>query len=152
MQDANIQRAQYIVDSIVWDKHIVNFLFTHSSGHGWQNVNKRETKAELSVNVFAIPDTLLTIEQKEKLIAVAGNFYHAGKWEIFLYNQETRYQWRNKENVLNHLKQLIELVLKEEKQRIPTVLPVPVKKERSETKKIHSEKKARRKIDLLLDM
>jgi ribosome-associated protein len=61
-----------IIDEIV--KKEVHFHFSRSGGHGGQNVNKRNTKAELYFNVH--DSRFLTPEQKQRVIVVAGNHMH----------------------------------------------------------------------------
>jgi ribosome-associated protein len=52
----------------------VHFHFSKSSGPGGQNVNKRETKAELYFNIH--DSNSLTSEQKQRLIDLAGHMVH----------------------------------------------------------------------------
>ena len=61
-----------IIENIL--KSDVYFHFVKSSGKGGQNVNKKNTKAEL---YFNINDSIyLDDEQKKRLITIAGNFVH----------------------------------------------------------------------------
>ncbi len=56
-----------IIDIII--KKELHFHFVRSSGHGGQNVNKRNTKAQL---YFNIENTIhLTDKQKAKLVKLA---------------------------------------------------------------------------------
>ena len=52
----------------------VHFHFSKSGGHGGQNVNKRETKAELYFNIH--DSQYLTPEQKQRLIDLGGHRVH----------------------------------------------------------------------------
>jgi ribosome-associated protein len=61
-----------VIDEII-NKEIY-FHFSRSGGHGGQNVNKRETKAQLFFNIH--DSKYLTPEQKERLIQLAGNQIH----------------------------------------------------------------------------
>ncbi|MEI8009523.1 MAG: hypothetical protein WCI00_09555 [bacterium] len=54
--------------------HEVHFHFSKSSGPGGQNVNKRETKAELYFNIH--DSNNLTFEEKQRLIDLAGHMVH----------------------------------------------------------------------------
>lgn len=55
-------------------KYEVYFHFVKSSGSGGQNVNKKNTKAEL---YFNINDSLyLDNKQKQRLIAAVGHLVH----------------------------------------------------------------------------
>ncbi|MBU0626762.1 hypothetical protein KKH82_05060 [Patescibacteria group bacterium] len=56
-----------IIEKIL-DKEL-HFHFTKSSGHGGQNVNKRNTKAELYFNIH--DSEHLTEDQKQRLIELA---------------------------------------------------------------------------------
>ncbi|HBB03482.1 TPA: hypothetical protein DCZ39_01065 [Patescibacteria group bacterium] len=61
-----------IVKNIV-EKEL-HFHFAKSGGHGGQNVNKRETKAELYFNIH--DSQSLTPKQKLRLIRLAGSRVH----------------------------------------------------------------------------
>ncbi len=63
---------QDIIDAILQKE--VHFHFSKSGGHGGQNVNKRETKAELYFNIH--DSDFLTPEQKQRLIDLAGHMVH----------------------------------------------------------------------------
>jgi ribosome-associated protein len=52
----------------------LHFHFTKSGGHGGQNVNKRNTKAELYFNIHDSHN--LNDEQKARLIKNAGHQVH----------------------------------------------------------------------------
>ena len=68
---------------------------------------------------------------------------------LVLENQETRYASKNKENVLNHLRQLLLELFKEEKDRIQTEISEIENEKRLMEKKYNSEKKQwRKKVDL----
>ena len=54
--------------------HEVHFHFSKSGGHGGQNVNKRETKAELYFNIH--DSQRLSFEEKQRLIDIAGHMVH----------------------------------------------------------------------------
>ena len=63
---------QKIIEDILQKE--VHFHFAKSGGHGGQNVNKRNTKAELFFNIH--DSQYLTPEQKERLIDLAGHQIH----------------------------------------------------------------------------
>lgn len=87
----------------------VHFHFSNSGWHGWQNVNKRKTKAEL---YFNIQDSHhLTPEQKDKLIQIGAHRVHHHSSILIMTCQEERTQWLNKEKVIHHFKQLLNEVI-----------------------------------------
>lgn len=129
-----------ILDKIL--KQEVHFHFSKSGWHGGQNVNKRNTKAELYFNVH--DSRFLTPEQKQRLIGYAGHHMHHEAGILILTDQEERLQWQNKEKVIHHFRQLIEQAMPEPKQRIATKIPKYMKEERREEKILQSRKKQNR--------
>jgi len=125
----------------------VHFHFAKSGGHGGQNVNKRNTKAELYFNVH--DSRFLTDEQKQRVITLAGNRIHHHEGILILIDQEERFQGANKEKVIHHFKQLLEQAIPEPKKRFATSIPNYMKEERSEDKQIQSKKKENRRTDAL---
>lgn len=123
-------------------KEEVHFHFSKSGWHGGQNVNKRNTKAELYFNVQ--DSRFLTDEQKERLIALAWHHMHHHEWILIMTDQEERFQNANKEKVIHHFRQLLEQALSEPKLRIKTKIPPYMKEERENDKKIQAEKKKNR--------
>ena len=122
----------------------VHFHFSKSGWHGGQNVNKRNTKAELYFNVH--DSNFLTPEQKQRLITMAGNHIHHNEGILILTDQEERFQWANKEKVIHHFRQLLEQAIPQPKQRFATSIPKYMKEERREEKQIQSKKKQNRWI------
>ena len=112
----------------------VHFHFSKSGGHGGQNVNKRETKAELYFNIQ--DSQYLTPEQKERLIQLAGSRVHHEESILIMTCQEERLQIANKEKVIHHFRQLLEAIIPEPQNRIPTKLPKAEREARILDKKI----------------
>lgn len=129
------KQSKAVLDQLLLNKQVLKIKFSYSSGPWWQHINKTKTKAELFLNISLIPWVLLSIEQKEKLRLAAKNFYHEKKDAITLYNQETRNANLNRENVLDRLKDLLEVALKENKIRIETEMPYSASEKRIEEKK-----------------
>jgi len=122
----------------------------HASGHGWQNINHGNSKAQLTFDVnkfFEIFD--ISDDKWDKFIEVFGpSKIHHNNSIVVLENQETRYAQKNKEKVLNHLKSLLRELLEEKKERIETKVPPKANKKRLNDKKFHSKKKKDRTIDI----
>ncbi len=125
-------KAEDIIQEII-DRE-VHFHFSKSGGHGGQNVNKRETKAELYFNIQ--DSEYLTPEQKQRLIDKAGHMVHHEENILIMTCQEERLQIANKEKVIHHFRQLLWESLKEPKKRIPTKLPKSQREARIIDKKI----------------
>lgn len=120
----------------------VHFHFSKSGGHGGQNVNKRETKAELYFNVQY--SHYLTPEQKERLIQLAGHRIHHQESILIMTCQEERLQRANKEKVIHHFRQLVEEALSQPQHRIPTNIPNSEREARIVQKKHTSKNKQNR--------
>ena len=136
---------QDIIDAILQKE--VHFHFSKSGGHGGQNVNKRETKAELYFNIH--DSDFLTPEQKQRLIDLAGHMVHHEEWILIMTCQEERLQIANKEKVIHHFRQLLEQILPEQKKRVATKIPKKQREARISDKKITSKtKQLRQKLPL----
>ena len=126
-----------IIDEII--QHEVHFHFAKSGGHGGQNVNKRNTKAELFFNIH--DSQYLTPEQKERLIDLAGHQIHHEEWMLIMTCQEERSQHANKEKVIHHFKQLLTEAMIFPTERIATNIPKKEREARLLDKKYQSQKK-----------
>ena len=123
----------------------MNFVFSRSSGHGGQNVNKVETKVTLIWNVWN--SKILTSEQRGKIMA-ANQQKIDKNGNLVIYAQSERSQFQNKQEAIAKLQNLVEQSLIPEKERVPTKIPKSVKEKRLQEKKKQSEKKKfRQKID-----
>jgi ribosome-associated protein len=111
---------------------------SRSSGPGGQHVNKVETKVEIKIDILR--SKLLTQEQKEKILFVLGNKLIQGA-VLSVTSQEKRSQIQNKENAARKLYTILEEVLQEEKERIPTLPTEESKAVRIQGKKRESEHK-----------
>lgn len=120
----------------------VHFHFTKSGGHGGQNVNKRNTKAELFFNIH--DSQYLTPEQKQRLIALAGHQIHHEEWILIMTCQEERFQYANKEKVIHHFRQLLTEAMMLPEERIATTIPKKEREARLLDKKYQSQKKQSR--------
>lgn len=131
---------EQLIENIL--KHDVHFHFVKSGGHGGQNVNKRNTKAELFFNIH--DSSFLTDEQKQRLIAAAGHLVHHHEGILIMTSQEERYQHANKKIVTHHFTQLLNQILPEPKERIATNIPKREREARMLDKKYTSQKKQNR--------
>jgi len=96
-----------ILDDIINNE--LYFNFSKSSGHGWQNVNKRKTKAELYFNVAN--SHFINDEQKKIVIDNAWHSIHHHEKILIMTCQEERYQHLNKKKVIHHFRQFMEDIL-----------------------------------------
>jgi ribosome-associated protein len=127
-----VMKAEDIIQEIL-DRE-VHFHFSKSGGHGGQNVNKRETKAELYFNIQ--DSEYLTPEQKQRLIDKAGHMVHHEENILIMTCQEERLQIANKEKVIHHFRQLLTQIIPEPKKRIPTKIPKIQREARITDKKL----------------
>lgn len=123
--------------------HEVYFRFSKSWGAGGQNINKRETKAELYFNIQTTQ--YLTPAQQKRLIALAGNMVHHGENILIMTCQEERLQKANKEKVIAHFTQLVSAAMVEPKKRIATLVPKAQRESRILDKKYIGKIKSLRK-------
>ena len=128
---------QNIIQNIL--THEVHFHFSKSGGPGGQNVNKRETKAELYFNIH--DSQHLTFEQKQRLVELAGHMVHHEEGILIMTCREERYQNANKEKVIHHFKQLLTEAFVEPKERISTQIPQAEREARILDKKYISKNK-----------
>jgi ribosome-associated protein len=89
---------QQIIDNIL--KYEIHFHFSKSWWHGWQKVNKKNTKAELFFNIH--DSNFLSDDQKKSLIQVAGHRVHHHEGILILTDKEERLQYQNKKKVTKH--------------------------------------------------
>ncbi len=128
----------------------------HASGHGWQNINHGNSKAQLTFDINKFFETFEIHDSKwDKFVEVFGpSKIHHDNSMVILENQETRHAQKNKEKVLSHLKSLLREVLEEETERISKEIPEKMEKnikkaqkKRLKNKKFHSEKKKNRNFN-----
>jgi len=94
------------------------FSTSRSSGPGGQHVNKTETKVELRFNIA--DSVLLTEDQKNTLYQKLEGKLADGATTIILTSQVYRSQLKNKADVVDKLKNLLDRLLKKETERKAT--------------------------------
>lgn len=139
---------QYCIDKIISLE--LSFKTARSWGHGWQNVNKRETKVQLFFDI--INSKYLDTYQKDKIIGYAHKKQLHNKDSLLeLECQEERTQWRNKEIVIKKFIDFIKDALQEDIPRIETQIPQHENEKRLKHKKHHWKKKEHRKLNIDFD-
>lgn len=120
----------------------IGFTFSRSSGPGGQNVNKVNSKAQLR---WAVATTRsLSPELKERFLALYQRRITADG-ELLLSSQRSRDQWRNVEDCLDKLRELLQGVLVRPKKRRKTKPTRASVHRRLEDKKVQSARKERRR-------
>lgn len=133
-----------IDDSLAIPKSELKFRFARSGGKGGQNVNKVETKVELLFDIAHSPS--LSDAQRERVLhSFASRLDAAGVLHIVA--QESRSQWRNREDAVKRLVDLLHRALKPRKKRIKTKTTRAAKEKRLEGKKHRSQIKQMRRFE-----
>ncbi|MBI5472991.1 MAG: aminoacyl-tRNA hydrolase [Ignavibacteriae bacterium] len=130
-----------VTHSLSIPDHEVELQFTRSSGPGGQNVNKVSTRVELVFDVAHSPS--LTPEQRERLLAkLRTRIDSSGR--LHLASQDSRSQFKNREDVVRKFADLLRSALKVSKKRRHTAPTRGSKEARLKVKKTRSATKAMR--------
>lgn len=91
--------------------------FSRSGGAGGQNVNKRDTKAQLKWHILG--SNVFSTEQKRILEQELRHWINTDGY-VIITNQESRSQEQNKQHAIHRLNELVTNALTPEKDRIAT--------------------------------
>ncbi len=139
-------------------EHALRFAFARSGGPGGQNVNKLETKAELRIDVDALP---ISGRARGRVRALAGDrvlgvetfvdelgISRSRGGELLIVSQEHRSQSQNKGECLRKLRELLIRAIPEPKVRRKTKPTRSSKERRLTEKKSRGDiKRGRGKVD-----
>lgn len=125
-------------------KKELNYKTSRSGGKGGQNVNKVETKVEITYNLFN--SRVFSEEQKQKLSVKLKNKLNE-EGELRIVSENFRTQLENKNGAVKKLISLLNQALKMDKKRKATKPTKAGKERRLDTKKKRGEtKQLRRKF------
>ena len=134
-----------IAPNIRVEESELKFSFARSGGPGGQHVNKTSSKVILHWNVGESPGVSDAV--KARFIKQYGTRIN-DEGELVIDSDESRSQHRNREIVLDRLKEMLLAVAKPPKRRIPTKPSKASRKKRRVKREQHSKKKQmRKKVD-----
>jgi ribosome-associated protein len=120
----------------------LSFRFARSGGPGGQHVNRSATQVELLFDVANSP-SLSEAQRRRAFRKLKSRLDTEGV--LHLVSQETRSQYRNREEVVERFQELMRKALQVPKRRLPTRPSRAARERRLEKKRHRSEKKRRRR-------
>ena len=120
----------------------IEFRFSRSTGPGGQNVNKVSTRVEI---LFDLYGSASLSDAKKRKIAEGMKSRIDGEGIIHVTAQESRSQWRNREDALQKLADLLRAALVRHRARISTRPTLGSRKRKATDKRILSRKKSLRR-------
>lgn len=141
-QDTHVNSKLVITSRLSIPISEIEFRTSRSSGPGGQNVNKLETRVELLFDVAR--SSSLTDEQRDLLFSrLKSNIDKEGVLRVV--SQESRSQWKNKQEAIEKFVRLLRDALKPRKiRRKTTATPVSREKRLMEKKRVSEKKSMRR--------
>jgi ribosome-associated protein len=122
-------------DTFMISDNVIQFIFSRSSGPGGQNVNKVNTQVTAILDIRACG--LFSPEQQNLIFKkLANRIDKLG--QLQLTSSRHRYQYANREDVLDKMSRLIASALTKPKPRKPTKTPFAAKRKRLDQKKRRS--------------
>ena len=125
----------------------LHFQFSRSSGPGGQHVNRSATRVELLFDLVHSP-SLNPVQRTH--ISNALKSYIDSEGILHLVSQQTRSQWRNREDVIARFQELLRRALLPRKKRKPT-RPTRASRERALAEKRRRSEAKRKRRRVLTD-
>jgi ribosome-associated protein len=125
----------------------IRFQFSRSGGPGGQHVNRSATQVELTFDVVNAPSLAET--ERARILSQLKSYIDS-RGVLHLSSQTTRSQHRNRAEVIERFRHLLQRALRIPKRRVPTRPPPQVKEQRLADKRRKStikEGRARKRRD-----
>jgi ribosome-associated protein len=131
-----------ITDTVSIPMSELSFRFARSGGPGGQHANRSATQVEL---LFDVAGSLSLNETQRRRVLRKLKSRIDKEGILHLVSQETRSQFRNREEVVERFQELMREALRVPKRRLPTRPSRAARERRLEEKRRRSEKKRRRR-------